>query len=191
MSDFYRAIDVVLRHEGGWVDDPDDPGGETNFGISMKFIREQGLRADDLGLADFSPGALKKLTVEKAKHLYEHFFWNPLALEWVNDQTIATKIFDCAVNCGAKRASMLAQQAAIVCGQWVVVDGVLGPKSFGAINACGRAAYLGAYAEEMAGYYRALVERRPALRKFLRNWLSRAAWPGLVLQPVAPKGTTT
>lgn len=190
MSDFYRAIDVVLRHEGGWVHDPDDPGGETNFGLSMLMIQREGLTPLDLGLPDFEPGRLKELKLERAKEIYRRLFWDRYHLERIHDQASATKVFDCGVNCGPPRAAMLAQQAAIVCGQWVVVDGILGPESFDAINACGRAAYLSAYAEEMAGYYRALVERRPVLKKFLRTWLLRAAWPGLVLQPVAPKGTS-
>lgn len=187
MSDFGPAIEVVLRNEGGWVDDPDDPGGETNFGISHRMVASEGLTAADLGLPNLDRGAMKAMTVETARVLYRRFFWDKYGYGGIKDQLVATKVFDCAVNCGPRRAAILAQQATIVCGQWAVVDGVLGPKTLEAINACNPTLFLRTLAEEMASYYRSLTVKWPRLIKFLGNWLKRSAWPGLTLQP--PKGT--
>lgn len=182
MSAFAPAVAVVLRHEGGYVDDPDDLGGETNFGISTKFIREQGITAEELGLPNLEPGALKALKIETASDLYAKYFWYRWGYSKIDDQTCATKVFDCAVNIGPMRAATLSQQAAIVCGQWLVVDGILGPDTAAAISACSRAQFLQSMADEMADYYRALVRKRPRNAKFLRQWLVRAAWPGLTVK---------
>lgn len=181
MSAFEPAIAVVLRHEGGWVDDPDDPGGETNFGISRRIIDREKLTPEELGLPSLNPGAMKLLKVETAVALYRQLFWEPYGYERLKNQEVATKLFDAGINMGPARAHVLAQQAAIVCGQWLIVDGVLGPKTVDCINACNSLSFLQAMADEMATYYRTISTRRPKLAKFLSNWLKRARWPALKL----------
>lgn len=176
MSDFNEAIKVILRHEGGWVDHPSDPGGETNFGISSLIIRREGITAQQLGVPHMMPGYLKLMKVEAAIGIYKQLFWDRYRYGNIVDQTAATKVFDCGVNCGPGRAHRMAQAAANACGQKLIVDGILGPATFAGINACDPRAFVYAFADEMMGYYQAIVRKNPRLEVFIRNWSRRAGW---------------
>lgn len=178
MSSFEPAIKVILWHEGGWVDNPADPGGETNFGISMLIIKREGITLEQLGIKNWDPGCLKKMNVNAAIDLYRDLFWNKYGYSRFNNQNVATKIFDAAVNMGPGRGHKLAQKAANACGATLTVDGILGPASVLGINACEPKAWLTAMAKEMEDYYRNLATARPALAVFLRTWLKRASWVG-------------
>lgn len=187
MSTFEAAIPVILAHEGGWVANPADPGGETNYGISTLIVRR--IMADEkltraqtaamLGLPEahlFTPGYMKPMQVQYAKAIYKKMFWDKYGYGQIADQTVATKIFDASVNCGPKRGGAFAQRAANKLGGMLAVDGVLGPKSFAEINDIDPNQYMLAYAEQMLNYYNDLVVRVPSLSVFLRNWTKRAAW---------------
>lgn len=88
MTAFDRAIEFVLKHEGDYVDNPADPGGETNYGISKRAY----------------PGLdIKNLTVETAKEIYRQDYWQAAgceALEW----PLSLIVMDTAVNCGVDKA---------------------------------------------------------------------------------------
>lgn len=175
MSTFEAAIPTVLRHEGGYVNDPDDRGGETNFGISMKMITDEGITAARLGLPDLEPGSLKNLTIEKAISVYRDLFWERQGYGRIDDQHLATKVFDCAVNCGPTHANQLIQRAANDCGRALDDDGKLGPISIKAINECSPGKLYICMCAQMERYYHAIVARHPEQVKFLSNWLMRAA----------------
>jgi lysozyme family protein len=180
MSSFGPAIAVVLRHEGGWVDDPDDLGGETNYGISSLIIKRENISPAYLGLNPDTQGQrgwLRPLSVEAASRVYERLFWDRYGYKAILDQTVATKVFDCAVNCGPARAHAMAQRAAaVVSGAQVTADGIMGPKTIAAINACQPAAFVAAFAQQMRNHYEAIIQARPQNAKFRANWLRRAAW---------------
>jgi len=186
MSDFTQAIVVVLRNEGGWVDNPKDPGGETAWGISTLIINQSKITNEELGFTagvdpvvdNRQPGWLKKLSVDGAKAIYKKLFWDKFHYENILDQRVATKIFDCGINCGPKRAHIMAQKAANVLGQGLVVDGILGPHSMSSINVCDPDKFLQAMCEEMKKYYIAISTSNPTLKVFLKNWLYRASWVG-------------
>lgn len=183
---FEPAIAVVLQHEGilskpggSWCDVEGDLGGETNFGISTKTIREEGISAESMGLdpaTAFTPGWLKALTQAHAVQIYRTLYWDRYGYAQINDQTVATKIFDFAVNAGPGHAAQVAQRAALVCGQALTVDGTLGPKSFAAINAVAPTLMVAELAHQMIRYYEGIISARPANEKFRGNWLHRAAW---------------
>lgn len=178
MSVFANAIPVILRHEGGWVNDPDDLGGETNYGISTLIIKREGITAEELGISSFRPGALKGMTVDAAKAVYKKIYWDRYKYGEVTDDTVATKIFDAAVNCGPYWGHLLAQKAANACGQKLEEDGKFGPLTRAGINACNPEQWLKEMASAMAGHYQDITVKRPRNRKFLKNWLKRAAWIG-------------
>lgn len=159
MSNFNKAIAVVLEHEGGYVNNPKDPGGETKYGITKR---------------SYPNVDIKNLTVDEAKAIYFADFWTPAGYENINYDDVATKIFDTAVNVGNKRAFRFAQQAANACGAKLVVDGVLGSKSYAAINSIDPKQYLAQFRKIQADYYKSLVDGRPSLSVFLRGWLRRA-----------------
>jgi len=188
MSNFEQAVQVVLAHEGTpenfWVDDPVDPGGETVWGWSMSTIKTLNLTPRDLGLnlEAFVPGCLKGVTRDTCAELYRRFFWQKYGYGYLDDQRVATKVFDAAVNIGPVRAHVRAQQVA----QAPIVDGVIGPMTIGAINRMEAGRFVAAYSNALEVYYRGLVQAKPPLGKFLANWLKRAQW-GLE-PPPAPVG---
>lgn len=182
-TSFEAAIKVVLRHEGGWVSDPKDLGGETNFGISTLIIQREGITNAQLGLPvgnpvidGRAPGWLQTMKVEAAERIYRQLFWDRYGYAGIADQLVATKVFDCAVNCGPSRAHAMAQRAAAQCGAPCDVDGILGPDTFKAINASEPRAFVTAFAAEMRAHYERIIIARPANEKFRSNWMRRAAW---------------
>lgn len=179
-SRFDPAVEVVLRHEGGWVNDPRDPGGETNFGISLHaIVRQLNLAPSELGLLDFRPGCMKQLTKDSAKLVYFKHYWVPHCYSALLDQRIATKVFDAAINMGPANAHRCLQRAINALGViHVDEDGVLGPETLRAANASNQDALLLAMVESLGDYYRGLAAAKPELRCFLSNWLKRAAWTG-------------
>jgi lysozyme family protein len=168
MSDFSTAVKVILQHEGGLVDDPADPGGTTNYGISLtwyKTVNPSATAADIIAL-----------TVDQASDLYKQYWWNKFEYGQISDQTVATKVFDMSVNMGGSQAHKLVQEALNSCWGPVGVDGILGPASFAAINS-NPPGFIDAIIAQQVGFYTRLAEQRPALAKFLPGWLKRANWP--------------
>lgn len=111
-DDFARAFAAVLGHEGGYVNDPHDPGGETKFGISKRSYP-----AEDIA----------RLTIERAQAIYRRDYWDSCRcgeMSW----PVALVVFDCAVNQGQLRARRFLQLALRV-----GVDGVLGPRTMAAL----------------------------------------------------------
>lgn len=177
MSDFQTALTVILKHEGGWVNDPNDRGGETNFGISTLIIEREGITNAELGMPEGRPvGWMKPMHVNAAIHIYRKLFWDRFGYGQIADQTCATKVMDCAVNCGPTQAHKLAQRAATACGQPATDDGKLGPKSLAAINACVPTEFMVQMKAQMEHYYELIIKNRPANEKFRKNWMKRAGW---------------
>src|SRR4051812_29003946 len=96
MSSFDQAIPTILKHEGGYVNDTKDPGGETNWGISKR---------------SYPQLDIKNLSREQAIYFYRRDWWNKYNYGAIHDQQVATKVFDIAVNMGASQAHKLLQRA--------------------------------------------------------------------------------
>lgn len=93
---FDRAFEFVIGHEGGYVNDPQDPGGETKFGISKRAYPDLDIKA---------------LTLEQAKSIYFRDYWVAAGCGAVADESMAILMFDCAVNQGVSRAKQIAARA--------------------------------------------------------------------------------
>jgi lysozyme family protein len=178
---FEKALKVLLPHEGGFGDDPADPGGATNFGVSLRFLRtlgdldRDGYRDGDLDRdGDVDVEDIRAMTKERAVELYRAQWWDRYAYGRIGDETVAIKVFDLAVNMGAYQAHLVAQRALRACGTRVAEDGVLGPRTRAALDAWPPRPILPALRAEAAGFYRALVAIRPKLDRFLAGWLDRA-----------------
>lgn len=146
---FIIFMPFILEWEGGYDNDPDDPGGETKYGIDKRS----------------HPNVdIKNLTVTQAKEIYWNSYWLPIAGDqWpTNSGEVA---FNIAVNAGKSRAIKWAQE---IVG--VKADGVLGPKTFSGI-----AQFSGNLAEALLdrteAHYRSIARGR--LAKFLCGWLNR------------------
>lgn len=169
MADYADALKVILIHEGGstFTDDPDDPGGATKFGISLRFLKDHGIDLDLDG--DIDADDIRGLDDEKTAKLYKQFFWNLVHGDDFTDQAVACKLFDMAVNMGPQRAICLIQRAALVPD-----DGVFGPKTFAAVESFSKPMLFENLEQMLGNFYQACVDARPSSAKFLPGWLVRA-----------------
>jgi len=175
MSRFDLAIPTVLEHEGGYVDDPDDPGGATNFGISLRYLKKQGAHVGDFDEdGDVDIDDIRAMSVDDAEHIYRTLWWDRFGYGKIVDQALATKVFDLAVNMGARQAHRLLQRACRAVGKPVTEDGLLGPVTLAAVNELPAQAVLAALRSEAAGFYRVLIAADPGRRKWQSGWLRRA-----------------
>ena len=173
MAFFSEAIEKILEHEGGWVNHPSDPGGATNFGISLRWAKQQGMAVDvDLD-GDVDVDDIRKLDKTKAAELYRKFFWSPF-YDQISSQDIATKVFDLRVNAGASQSHTCLQRAVRACGAPITEDGLIGPGTVAAVNKSHQMAVLAAFKSEMAAFYRVLVAQKSSFAPFLHGWLKRA-----------------
>lgn len=177
MAIFETALDFVLVNEGGLSEDVADPGGTTNFGISLRFLR--GLSSEVLKRAGiFEPitdQTIRELTKEQATILYRALFWEPDSFDKIMNQQLANYIFDMAVNHGISQAIKITQRAICACQRnkdFVMDDGVLGAATIQGVN---QASFMmiPALIAQRSGYYRELVALNPSLRGVLNGWLTR------------------
>jgi len=159
MADFNKAIPVILAQEGGYVNDPADPGGETNFGISKRFYPQIDIAA---------------LTPEKAATIYRTDYWDHVAGDKLTNQAVATKLFSLAVNMGIVPAVKLLQQAICDCGLRLDVDGVIGAKTIAAANSVYPSDLLELLKQRAVLHYQRIATLNPARQKFLHGWINRA-----------------
>ena len=126
MAQFDEEFDKVILAEGGYVNDPDDAGGETYLGISRKnnpkWVGWEVIDAEKKkGLKNIT-ARLKKNTAltNSTKLLYKQNYWDVLELDDIPSQSIAHELFDTCVNCGKATAIRIAQQVLMmtVTGKW-------------------------------------------------------------------------
>jgi lysozyme family protein len=115
--DFDEAFTKLLGHEGGYSDNPRDPGGKTMWGVTEAVARAHGYRGD-----------MRDLTQEFAKFVYNKSYWSPVRADEMPD-AIRFDLFDTGVNSGPSRAIKLLQEAV-----GTVPDGSIGPRTMAAIN---------------------------------------------------------
>lgn len=115
---FDKAFEKLLGHEGGYSNNPADPGGETMWGVTIAVARASGYS-----------GSMRNMPVDVAKAIYRKQYWDPLNLDRL-PQVVRFDLFDAAVNSGVKQAVKLLQRAA-----GVKDDGIIGPMTLAAANA--------------------------------------------------------
>jgi lysozyme family protein len=172
MSNFDIAIKTILNHEGRYVNDPQDPGGATNFGISLRFLKATGdLELGDLDHdGDIDSNDIKAMSINQAIELYKKYWWDKYNYEKIINQVLAIKLFDLAVNMGQKQAVICLQRAIrALHGTPLIEDGILGPKTIYNVNLLNTQALLSSLKSEAAGFYRSL--NKP---KYINGWLNRA-----------------
>ena len=173
------AREIVAR-EGGYVNDPDDPGGATKYGVTVHTMRRLGLDLNDDGRIDAED--VQVLTRAHAVSIFvEHYFRKPKIDQL--PQALQASVFDMYVNAGANAVKILQR----LMGDMriaVAVDGVIGPQTIAAAAQAMEAApdhFVDAYGIARRNYYYDLAARRPASRKFARRktggkggWILRA-----------------
>src|SRR5574341_53129 len=186
MKTFDIATDRVILEEGGakFIDNPNDPGGATKFGISIRFAGS--IRLDIDGDGDTDATDIKALTREQALGLYRDYFWLPLRCDAL-PPAIAYIVYDCGVNMGKSIGAKLLQRCLRMTD-----DGVIGPLTLNALPekpdgrrelvALYTARRMKRYAELLAdnAVQRALKQTNRDFSTFIGGWCNRAARVQLV-----------
>ncbi len=175
MQEISEMIDALLAREGGYVNDPSDPGGATKYGITIHTLSAvRGRKC--------TPTDVRNLTKAEAREIYKSlYFQKPRIDELPHD--LQPCVFDMQVNAG-NRAVKILQETLNKFGTSLKVDGVIGSKTIDNAHAVFEEAgqYLvDAYGIERREYYYRLADRRAASRKYARTrsggkggWINRA-----------------
>lgn len=149
---FKRCIRIVLRNEGGYVNNPNDPGGETNFGIAKKFYPEEDI---------------KNMTKERATWLFYRDYWSPMKINKLTNPDLVLQVFDFGVNAGIRTSIRMLQRLVEV-----EDDGIIGPITAGVVNSWDES-LVNKFKIRRKVYYMNLAAKKPKLEIFLRGWLRR------------------
>ena len=152
--DFDQAFERLIGHEGGYTNHPDDPGGETNWGVTKR-----------TALANGYTGPMRDLTRVQAKHIYREAYWGRANADDY-DPAIGFQLFDAAVNHGIGNAIRFLQRAV-----GVADDGSVGPQTVAAINSMQVADVLARFNAERLDFY----TRLSTWPSFGRGWARRVA----------------
>ncbi len=151
-----EAFRALLRHEGGFVNHPKDPGGITNLGVTKRVWEEWTSHpANEADMRGLTPGMVEPL--------YRERYWRKVRGDEL-PAGVDLAVFDCAVNSGPGRAAMLLQQAI---GVWP--DGVIGPKTMAAIKAADAKATVDRFCDLRLAFLRGL----PTWPTFGKGWERR------------------
>lgn len=173
------AREIVAR-EGGYVNDPDDPGGATKYGVTIHTMRR--LKLDKTGDGRVTISDVKALTRADAENIFvDHYFQRPRIAQL--PLALQASVFDMYVNAGGNAVKIL-QRLVSNMGHKTSVDGAIGPKTIAAVEAATKAAphhISDAYGIARRNYYFKLADRRPSSRKYARTraggkggWIRRA-----------------
>ncbi len=158
----------IVAREGGYVDDPDDPGGPTKFGVTISTLRRLGL--DLTGDGEISHADVRALSRNQAVEIFLRYYFEEPRLGLLLEMLHAT-VFDMYVNAGAHAVRIL-QRLLVQMGFAVTVDGVVGPQTAEACREAAMpdaAALCEAYGVARRNYYFQLADRRPESRKYART----------------------
>ena len=175
-----RIAEEIVTREGGFVNDPDDPGGATNWGVTIHTMRRLGLDLTGDGAVDVSD--VRRLSRAQAVDIYvEHYFTRPGIAKL--PEALQATVFDMYVNAGSHAVRILQRMLAKM-GIGTAADGGIGPQTVShAHQAAARGALLlaDAYGIERRNYYYAIGDGRPQSRKYARRrdggkggWITRA-----------------
>jgi lysozyme family protein len=148
--EFDEAFDLLIDHEGGYVNHPNDPGGETKFGISKRAYPNEDIAG---------------LTLDRAKVIYKRDYWDKVEADSLPSE-IRFDVFDVAVNSGVRTAVRMLQRAA-----FAEVDGVLGPRTRLAIKSMNPLVLFA----RINGARLAFMADLPTWNTFGRGWAKRIA----------------
>ncbi|MEI6901002.1 MAG: glycosyl hydrolase 108 family protein [Bacteroidota bacterium] len=165
---FNKLIPFILKAEGGFVNDPDDDGGATKMGVSLRYLKSLGHLEYDLDHdGDIDIEDIRRITPEIARQIYYERFYVPLQLEGLSDEKLALQVLDHAVYAGTRSAVKILQHVS-GCKE----DGLMGPKTIAAANTFKDNISL-RYQQGRFLFYEDLVEAKSKFAKFLPGWMNR------------------
>ena len=154
MSDFDKAFELLIGNEGGYVNNPKDPGGETNWGITKA-----------VAVANGYAGDMRTMPKETAKGIYKKMYWDKLQCDQLGF-VVAFQLFDAGVNHGNSQAVKFLQRALSV-----VDDGVIGAKTIAATNSLDDLQIVMLFNAERIEFYSSLK----TFSTFGKGWVRRVA----------------
>jgi len=157
-ANFFKSLEMVLHHEGGFVDHPEDPGGATNKGITHKTY------ADFLGRPLEDVSELKNIPEEHVQQIYKNGYWDKVKGDELPGG-VDFCIFDWAVNSGPGRAAKALQKAAMV-----TQDGAIGPMTLAAVSEYTSTELIESVTKSRIEFYKSLN----TFDTFGKGWLRRA-----------------
>lgn len=169
-ENFEKAFRAVLKHEGGFVNHPDDPGGMTNLGVTRTVWQNWNGRK-------VSEQEMRALTPQDVEPLYRGRFWNPIRGDEL-PSGVDYAVFDAAVNSGTVRAIKWLQQAV-----GIEPDGKFGPRTMAAVAEKEPDEIV----EEVCARRMAFLQRLPIWKVFGRGWRNRVAEVGIAAQGLIQK----
>lgn len=180
MQTVKEIAEEIVAREGGYVNDPDDPGDATKFGVTIHTMRRLGM--DLTGDGQVSVADVKALSRAQAVEVFVDHYFNRPGINRL-PEVIQPSVFDMYVNAGANAVKIL-QRLLRDMGFAVSVDGALGPQTEGAAAQAaeqGALVFRDAYGVARRNYYFRLADRRPQSRKYARTrrggkggWIKRA-----------------
>jgi len=156
-ANFFKSLEMVLKHEGGFVDHPEDPGGATNKGITHKTY------SDFLGRPLEDVSELKNIPDEHVQQIYKDGYWNRVKADQLSSG-VDFCVFDWAVNSGPGRAAKALQKAVMV-----TQDGAIGPMTLAAVEEELPEEVIEKITKEREEFYRSLR----TFDTFGKGWLRR------------------
>lgn len=163
---FYTTIPMVLRYEGGLVDDSIDRGGKTNMGITQKFLntykKKAGVNVNDV----------KDLTKKDAVSLYKAE-WDSRGFGLLDNTNVMKLVYDFSVNSGPKNAIGSLQKALNKKGHNLVEDGFIGDKTNQAVNAVDEKWLKRELQKSRAEHCDKIVDKYPEQKRFINGWFNR------------------
>lgn len=184
MADFKTSHSVVMANEGGYSNILEDSGGETYAGVSRKnFPSWPGW--DYIDTIKRVQGNVPSTVDRYAKanqglqaavlSFYKAQFWDKLKLDQVGVQSIATELYDTAVNMGLGTAGMFLQRSMNASeGAGLTVDGQVGDKTIAALNASAQPGNVLKVLNCLQGAkYVSIIEANPSQKRFFKSWFSR------------------
>ena len=157
-ENFDKCFELVLEHEGKYVNDPRDPGGRTNLGVTQRAWETHLNRS-------VTETEMRGLTPEAVKPFYKLNYWDKIKGDQLPNG-VDYAAFDLAVNSGTGRAARYLQQIA-----GTFPDGVIGPKSLEAIKACDPGQVVDALCDMRLDF----LKRLPTFATFGKGWSRRVA----------------
>ncbi len=157
-ANFFKSLEMVLHHEGGFVQHPDDPGGATNKGITHKTY------ADFLGRPLEDVSELKNIPEEHVQLIYKNGYWDKVKGDELPGG-VDFCVFDWAVNSGPGRAAKALQKIVMVSQ-----DGAIGPKTLIAVSEMTPTEIIENMTKQRIEFYKGLN----TFDTFGRGWLRRA-----------------
>lgn len=173
IKDAGKMLGFILEREGGFVSDPKDPGGATNYGISLRFLQTIDPAMADLDEdGDVDVDDIFALSPELARAFYRQFFYQPMEIHKY-PAPLGAAMLDMAVNMGKARAGRILQEALNRCGAAVAVDGIVGPKTRTALMFFDPMEVLRTVLLIRVFVYADLCRQNHDLHRFFYGWVER------------------